>query len=98
MVCFKPVVPTAAISPPIPTLYTRPTLLPKVVAGELKPSLVVTHVLPLEDAPKGFKIFNDKEDKCVKVVLKPSSGSSSSLGKQPASAVAHAAAQKADMK
>lgn len=23
--------------------------------------MVVTHVLPLEEAPKGFKIFNDKE-------------------------------------
>jgi hypothetical protein len=49
------------------TTHIRPTLLPKVQAGELKPSLVVTHILPLTDAPKGYQLFNDKKDGCVKV-------------------------------
>ncbi|KAF6234312.1 GroES-like protein [Scenedesmus sp. NREL 46B-D3] len=54
-----------------PTQRYWPTLLPKVQAGELKPSMVITHVLPLEQAPKGFQLFNDKQDGCIKVVLQP---------------------------
>lgn len=43
-------------------------------AGELRPEMVVTHVLPLEEGPRGYKVFNDKLDGCVKVVLKPGLG------------------------
>lgn len=32
---------------------------------------IITHTLPLSEAPHGYKIFNNKEDNCVKVVLKP---------------------------
>ncbi|WP_231489789.1 zinc-dependent alcohol dehydrogenase [Pedobacter sp. Leaf170] len=32
---------------------------------------IITHTLPLEDAAHGYKIFDEKEDDCVKVVLKP---------------------------
>lgn len=32
---------------------------------------IITHRLPLDQAPHGFDIFNKKEDNCVKVVLKP---------------------------
>lgn len=32
---------------------------------------IITHRLPLSDAPKGYDIFNKKEDNCVKVVLTP---------------------------
>jgi threonine dehydrogenase-like Zn-dependent dehydrogenase len=46
-------------------------LLQKIEAGEIDPSFVVTHRLPLEDAPRGYQIFRDKEDSCIKVVLKP---------------------------
>ena len=35
----------------------------------LDPRVVNTHELPLEEAAKVYKIFNDKEDGCVKVVL-----------------------------
>lgn len=37
--------------------------------GKLKPDAVITHHLPLSEAAKGYKIFNDKEDDCLKVVL-----------------------------
>jgi hypothetical protein len=66
---------------------------PKVANGELKPSLVVTHVLPLEEAPKGFQIFNDKKDNCIKVVLRPQLHEGE--GRQPAGSAAYASA---DMK
>ena len=46
-------------------------LLKKVEAGEIDPSFVITHRPRLEDAPKFYKTFRDKEDGCIKVVLKP---------------------------
>ena len=39
--------------------------------GKLKADDIITHRLPLSEAAKGYDIFNKKEDKCVKVVLKP---------------------------
>jgi threonine dehydrogenase-like Zn-dependent dehydrogenase len=30
-----------------------------------------THHLPLEDAPRGYEMFRDKADGCIKVVLQP---------------------------
>jgi len=50
--------------------YMRP-LLERVQKGEINPSFVITHEMKLDDAPKGYKMFRDKEDQCVKVVLKP---------------------------
>ncbi|MHB0999662.1 MAG: zinc-dependent alcohol dehydrogenase [Armatimonadota bacterium] len=32
---------------------------------------IITHTLPLDQAPYGYKIFNDKQDNCVKVVMNP---------------------------
>jgi len=50
--------------------YTAP-LLEKILAGEIDPSFIITHRLKLEDAPNAYKAFRDKEDGCIKVVLKP---------------------------
>jgi threonine dehydrogenase-like Zn-dependent dehydrogenase len=50
--------------------YIRP-LLEKVENGEIDPSFVVTHRLPLDEAPSAYEMFNNKEDGCIKVVLKP---------------------------
>ena len=50
--------------------YMRP-LLERVQKGEIDPSFVITHRLPLSDGPGAYKIFRDKQDECVKVVLKP---------------------------
>lgn len=50
--------------------YGQP-LLSKIEAGEIDPSFVITHRLPLEEAPGAYKTFRDKEDGCIKVVLKP---------------------------
>jgi len=50
--------------------YTEP-LLQKIVDGEIDPSFVVTHTKPLECGPEMYKTFRDKEDGCIKVVLKP---------------------------
>lgn len=47
-------------------------LLAKIDSGEIDPSFVVTHSRPLEEGPELYKKFRDKEDGCIKVVLKPS--------------------------
>ncbi|HSE97610.1 MAG TPA: zinc-dependent alcohol dehydrogenase [Blastocatellia bacterium] len=49
--------------------YMRP-LLERVKKGEIDPTFVITHRMRLDDAPEGFDIFLNKEDECLKVVLK----------------------------
>ncbi|MBC6982069.1 zinc-dependent alcohol dehydrogenase [Caulobacter sp. 17J80-11] len=46
-------------------------LLRRVEAGEIDPSFVITHTAPLGEAPEMYKTFRDKQDGCIKVVLKP---------------------------
>lgn len=46
-------------------------LLDRIERGEIDPSFVISHRLPLEDAPRAFDMFLNKEDECTKVVLKP---------------------------
>jgi threonine dehydrogenase-like Zn-dependent dehydrogenase len=50
--------------------YMRP-LLQLIENGTIDPSFVVTHKMSLDDAPYGYNIFKNKQDNCVKVVLKP---------------------------
>ena len=50
--------------------YLRP-LLEHVERGTIDPSFVITHRLPLEEAPRAYEMFRAKEDGCVKVVLRP---------------------------
>ncbi|NJC25212.1 zinc-dependent alcohol dehydrogenase [Neolewinella antarctica] len=49
--------------------YMKP-LLEKIEKGEIDPSVIITHTEPLENAPEMYRIFREKEDGCVKVVLK----------------------------
>lgn len=48
-----------------------PRLMERIQNGEIDPSFVITHVAPLEKGPELYKTFRDKEDGCIKVVLKP---------------------------
>jgi len=50
--------------------YLEP-LLKRVQSGEIDPSFVITHRLKLEEAPEAYRMFRDKEDECIKVVLTP---------------------------
>jgi threonine dehydrogenase-like Zn-dependent dehydrogenase len=49
--------------------YMRP-LLQYIQRGDIDPTAVITHTLPLDQAPRGFELFANKEDNCEKVVLK----------------------------
>jgi threonine dehydrogenase-like Zn-dependent dehydrogenase len=48
-----------------------PRLLEHVQRGEVDPARVVSHVLPLSDAPRAYKLFKNKDDNCIRVLLRP---------------------------
>jgi threonine dehydrogenase-like Zn-dependent dehydrogenase len=48
-----------------------PELLARISAGEIRPDAIVTHTLPLEEAARGYEIFNEKQEDCRKVILRP---------------------------
>jgi threonine dehydrogenase-like Zn-dependent dehydrogenase len=50
--------------------YMQP-LLDRIAAGEIDPSFVISHQLPLDQAPEAYRMFREKQDRCTKVVLKP---------------------------
>jgi threonine dehydrogenase-like Zn-dependent dehydrogenase len=49
--------------------YSKP-LLRLIESGQIDPSFVITHRLPLAEAPRGYELFLNKTDNCEKVVLK----------------------------
>ena len=50
--------------------YMKP-LLERIEKGEIDPSFVISHRLPLMQAPEAYHMFREKEDHCTKVVLDP---------------------------
>lgn len=46
-------------------------LLHRIEEGQIDPSFVITHEVRLEDGPEMYRVFRDKQDSCVKVVLRP---------------------------
>jgi threonine dehydrogenase-like Zn-dependent dehydrogenase len=62
--------------------YLQP-LLERIQRGEIDPSFVVTHRLPLDEAPRAYDMFVNKEDECVKVVLKPWQNGGATGARQP---------------
>ncbi|WP_026908157.1 zinc-dependent alcohol dehydrogenase [Paucisalibacillus globulus] len=54
-----------------PARHFMPHLYDMIINEKIDPKKIITHELPLSEASHGYKIFNDKEDNCIKVVLKP---------------------------
>ncbi len=54
-----------------PVQHYLPILMDRIQKGEIDPSFVITHRAPLQDGPALYKTFRDKQDGCIKVVLKP---------------------------
>ncbi|HEX2617790.1 MAG TPA: zinc-dependent alcohol dehydrogenase [Flavobacteriales bacterium] len=48
-----------------------PELLAFIQAGALEPQEIITHRLPLDQAVHGYKIFDEKQEDCRKVILLP---------------------------
>ena len=48
-----------------------PRLLTIIEEGGIDPSVVISHHVPLDEAPEAYRMFRNKEDGCTKVVLQP---------------------------
>ncbi|HYO40107.1 MAG TPA: zinc-dependent alcohol dehydrogenase [Nocardioidaceae bacterium] len=48
-----------------------PRLLEHVRNGDVDPTFVISHRMSLDEGPKGYDLFKNKLDECVKVVLTP---------------------------
>lgn len=47
-------------------------LLERIARGDIDPSMIIiTHRMKLDDAPEMYRTFRDKEDECIKVVMRP---------------------------
>ncbi|WP_142827040.1 zinc-dependent alcohol dehydrogenase [Planococcus soli] len=54
-----------------PVIHLMPMLYEKIENGEFDPREIISHIVPLENASDAYQIFNDHQDNCTKVVLKP---------------------------
>ncbi|WP_404459388.1 zinc-dependent alcohol dehydrogenase [Oceanobacillus kapialis] len=43
----------------------------QITAKKIDPTDIITHKIPLDDAAKGYELFQKKQDDCIKVILKP---------------------------
>jgi len=50
--------------------YLEP-LMKLIQDGKIDPSFLITHRIGLEEGPEAYKTFRDKQDGCVKVVIRP---------------------------
>jgi threonine dehydrogenase-like Zn-dependent dehydrogenase len=48
-----------------------PKLLDYILRGDVDPSQIISHVVPLDRAPEMYDLFNRRDGGCTKVVLKP---------------------------
>ena len=48
-----------------------PELLDIIRQGKIDPGAIVSHRIPLSQAVRGYEMFRDKQDNCMKVVLDP---------------------------
>jgi len=57
-----------------------PELLPLIEQGLLRPEEIVTHYLPLEDAARGYEVFEKRQEDCRKIILVPGAEKATSVG------------------
>jgi threonine dehydrogenase-like Zn-dependent dehydrogenase len=60
-----------------------PLLLSRIEQGDIDPSFIITHSVALDAAPEMYRTFRDKEDGCVKVVMKPGARSARGQDDRP---------------
>ncbi|MEF7442031.1 zinc-dependent alcohol dehydrogenase [Paenibacillus lautus] len=54
-----------------PVIHYMPYMYELVTSGKVDPGDIVTHVIPLSEAKRGYEVFDTKTDNCIKVILKP---------------------------
>ncbi len=50
--------------------YMRP-LLERIQKNEIDPTVIISHRVPIDEAPRMYKVFRDKQERCTKVVMDP---------------------------
>jgi threonine dehydrogenase-like Zn-dependent dehydrogenase len=76
---FDDKIPLGAFMNKAPTMKTGQThmmrfmkpLLDHIERGDIDPTFVISHRVPIQQAPEMYKVFRDKQDHCTKVVLDP---------------------------
>lgn len=54
-----------------PVIHYMPELYQMIKDEKFDPTDIITHRLSLQEAERGYGIFDEKQDGCIKVVLKP---------------------------
>lgn len=54
-----------------PVIHYMPELYNLINSGQIDPTEIVTHRMPLERAGEAYEMFNNREEGCIKVILKP---------------------------
>ncbi|AQQ54376.1 zinc-dependent alcohol dehydrogenase [Planococcus lenghuensis] len=54
-----------------PVIHLMPQLFEMINRGDFDPREIISHIVPMEQASAAYKVFNDKQDECTKVILKP---------------------------
>ena len=54
-----------------PVHHYLPELFQMITSGQVDPTEIITHRISLDKASEAYQIFNDHEDDCIKVILKP---------------------------
>nr|WP_145156871.1 zinc-dependent alcohol dehydrogenase [Paenibacillus terrae] len=54
-----------------PVIHYMPELFRQIQTGKIGPTDIITHRLHISDAPRAYEIFDNKDESCIKVVLKP---------------------------
>lgn len=54
-----------------PVIHYMPYMYELIETGKVDPGDIITHVMPLSEAKRGYELFDTRQDNCIKVVLKP---------------------------
>ncbi len=54
-----------------PVIHYMPYMYELVTSGKVDVADIITHVIPLSEAERGYEMFDTKTDNCIKVILKP---------------------------
>lgn len=54
-----------------PVIHYMPHMYELIHSGKVNPADIITHVIPLNEAKRGYEVFDTKTEDCIKVILKP---------------------------
>jgi len=54
-----------------PVIHYMPYMYELITTGKINAGDIITHIIPLSEAKRGYEVFDTKTDNCIKVILKP---------------------------